>query len=130
MDEVIIPVCNQVSDYVLGQGFWVRSQHILVLAVCAFLGVLSIAIRLLEKAIYTYIEKFPAGLMHCMHMWFKSHAMFVCHIFDSTTSKVSGPVTENSQLSQLSQLLLKPLGSQVNACSCGSQKNTLDISAQ
>ena len=38
--------------------------------------------------------------MHCMHMWFKSHAMFICHIFDSTTSKVSGPVTENSQLSQ------------------------------
>ena len=71
-----------------------------------------------------------AGLMHCMHMWFKSHAMFVCHIFDSTTSKVSGPVTENSQLSQLSQLLLKLLGNQVNACSCGSQKNTLDISAR
>ena len=47
MDEVIIPVCNQVSDYVLGQGFWVRRQHMLVLAVCAFMGVLSIAIRLL-----------------------------------------------------------------------------------
>ena len=60
MDEVIIPVRNQVSDYVLGQGFWVRRQHILALAVCAFPGVLSIAIRLLEKAIP--IEHFPAGL--------------------------------------------------------------------
>ena len=59
MDEVIIPVCNQVPDYVLGQGFWVRRQHILALV--------------------------------------KSHAMF---IFDSIISKVSGPVTENSQLSQ------------------------------
>ena len=51
-------------------------------------------------------------------MWFKSHAMFIYHIFDSTTSKVSGPVTEKSQL------LLKLLGSQVNACSCGSKKNS------
>ena len=41
MDEVIIPVCNQVPDYVLGQGFWVRRQHILALAVCAFPGVLN-----------------------------------------------------------------------------------------